>query len=40
MSTLASANGLAADLRALGQHERARELDEDTLSLDRPTNFG
>ncbi|MGH3912181.1 MAG: tetratricopeptide repeat protein [Pseudonocardiaceae bacterium] len=28
--TLISANNLAADLRALGQYEAARRLDEDT----------
>ena len=30
--TLTSANNLAADLRALGEHAAARELDEDTLA--------
>jgi hypothetical protein len=30
--TLAAANSLAADLRALGQHEQARDLDQDTLT--------
>jgi Tetratricopeptide repeat len=29
---LASANNLADDLRQLGQHEAARQLDEDTLT--------
>jgi hypothetical protein len=30
--TLLSANNLAVDLRALGEFERARQLDEDTLT--------
>ena len=30
LDTLTSANSLAADLRALGQHEEAHQLDEDT----------
>jgi hypothetical protein len=29
--TLTSATNLAADLRALGEHEQARQLSEDTL---------
>ena len=33
--TLHSASNLAADLRALGEHERARQLDEDTLTRRR-----
>ena len=33
--TLASARNLAADLRALGEHQAARELDEDTLARRR-----
>jgi ornithine cyclodeaminase/alanine dehydrogenase-like protein (mu-crystallin family) len=33
--TLASASNLAADLRALGDHQAARELDEDTLARSR-----
>jgi hypothetical protein len=33
--TLASANNLAADLRALGEYQAARELDEDTLARSR-----
>ena len=31
-ATLTSANNLALDLGALGEYERARQLDEDTLS--------
>jgi hypothetical protein len=34
-STLASASNLAADLRRLGEHQAARELDEDTLARKR-----
>ncbi|MGH3899652.1 MAG: hypothetical protein ACRDTA_15700 [Pseudonocardiaceae bacterium] len=33
--TLNSAKNLAADLRALGQHEVARQLDEDTATRRR-----
>jgi hypothetical protein len=33
--TLTSANRLAADLRTLGEYERARALDEDTLARRR-----
>ena len=33
--TLASANGLAADLRDLGEYQAARDLDEDTLARRR-----
>ena len=33
--TLTSANNLALDLGALGEHERARQLDEDTLTRRR-----
>ena len=33
--TLKSANNLASDLRALGEHQAARELDEDTLARRR-----
>ena len=33
--TLTSANNLAIDLRALGDHQAARELDEDTLARRR-----
>ena len=33
--TLASADNLAADLRNLGEHQAARELDEDTLARPR-----
>ena len=33
--TLRSANNLAVDLRELGEHERARQLDEDTLARRR-----
>ena len=31
-STLTSASNLASDLRMLGEHQAARELDEDTLA--------
>ena len=34
-NTLTSANNLAADLRNLGEHQAARELDEDTLARRR-----
>jgi hypothetical protein len=34
-NTLASAHNLAADLRALGEHEQARQLHEDTLTRTR-----
>jgi hypothetical protein len=34
-STLASASNLADDLRALGEYQAARELDEDTLARRR-----
>jgi hypothetical protein len=33
--TLTSANNLAADLRALGEYQQARDLDEDTLARRR-----
>ena len=33
--TLLSASNLAADLRTLGEHQAARELDEDTLARRR-----
>ena len=33
--TLASAGNLAGDLRSLGEHQAARELDEDTLARRR-----
>ena len=33
--TLTSANNLASDLRNLGEHQAARELDEDTLARRR-----
>ena len=33
--TLASANNLATDLRALGEYQQARDLDEDTLARRR-----
>ncbi len=34
-STLASAGNLAFDLRALGENQAARELDQDTLARSR-----
>jgi cell fate (sporulation/competence/biofilm development) regulator YlbF (YheA/YmcA/DUF963 family) len=34
-STLTSANNLAANLRALGEYQRARDLAEDTLTRRR-----
>ena len=33
--TIDSAHDLAADLRSLGDHQQARNLDEDTLSCRR-----
>ena len=33
--TLSSANNLASDLRNLGEHQAARELDADTLTRHR-----
>ncbi|MGH3868867.1 MAG: tetratricopeptide repeat protein, partial [Pseudonocardiaceae bacterium] len=33
--TLASASNLACDLRALGHHEQARQLQQDTLTRSR-----
>jgi ornithine cyclodeaminase/alanine dehydrogenase-like protein (mu-crystallin family) len=33
--TLTSANNVAVDLRALGDHQRARALDEDTVARSR-----
>jgi Tetratricopeptide repeat len=38
-NTLAPAGNLAADLRQLGEHQAARELDEDTLAR-RPRVLG
>ena len=35
IATLASAGNLARDLSALGEHEQARDLDEDTLARRR-----
>ena len=35
LDTLSSANNFAADLRALGEYEDARRLDEDTLTQSR-----
>lgn len=34
-NTLNSANGLASDLRSLGEYQAARDLDQDTLARRR-----